>query len=162
MKSKDEIFDHFKEFKALVENVTRKKMKVLHSDNGGEYIDKDFTYFCVKEGIRREWTTPYNPQRNGVAERKNKTIVGAAKVMLYEHDLPTFLWADTCNTTIYIQNMTSHRALGKKTSEAIFIGKKPKVSHFRILGNIAYYHMPDDKCTKLDQTAKKGFFIRYN
>ena len=60
LKTKDDIFGRFKEFKALVENLIRKKIKVLHLDNGGEYVDKDFTDFCAKEGIRREWTTPYN------------------------------------------------------------------------------------------------------
>jgi len=58
-----------------VENATRENIKVLRSDNGGEYIDKYFTGFYAKEGIKREWTTPYNPQQNGVAEQKNKTNV---------------------------------------------------------------------------------------
>jgi len=65
LKTKDEVFDRFKEFKALVENLTEKKIKVLLSDNGGEYIDKDFTNFCAREGIRREWTTPYNLEQKG-------------------------------------------------------------------------------------------------
>lgn len=84
LKIKDEVFDQFREFKALVENMSGKNIKVLHSDNGGEYTDRDFTDFYAKEGIKREWTTPYNPEHNGVAERKNRTIVGAAKAMLYD------------------------------------------------------------------------------
>eukprot|EP00253_Pinus_taeda_P027262 PITA_27262 len=60
LKTKDEAFDRFREFKALVENMTRKKIKVLRLDNGGEYTDKDFTHFYAKESIKREWTTPYN------------------------------------------------------------------------------------------------------
>ena len=79
LKTKDEVFERFKEFKALVENSTEKKIKKLKSDNGGEYIDKDFTSFCAEEGIKREWTAPYNPEQNGVAERKNKTIVEVAR-----------------------------------------------------------------------------------
>jgi len=70
LKTKYEVFDHFREVKALVENATGKKIKVIHLDNGGEYIDKYFIDFCAKEGIKREWTTPYNPQQNGVVERK--------------------------------------------------------------------------------------------
>ena len=84
MKTKNEVFDRFIEFKALVENATGKKIKVLRSDNEDEYTHKDFTCLCAKEGIRREWTTPYNPQHNGVAERKNRSIVGVAKEMLYD------------------------------------------------------------------------------
>jgi len=74
----------------------------LRSNNGGEYTDKNFTFFCAKEGIRREWTAPYNPKHNGVAERENKTVVGATKAMLYDQDLPRYLWAEACNTAIYI------------------------------------------------------------
>ena len=111
--------------------MTGKKIKVLLLDNGGEYTDKDFTNFCVKEGIKREWTTPYNPEQNGVAERKNKTIVGATKVMLYDQDLPKYLWAEACNTIVYIQNRTPHRASGKRTPKGVFIGKKPEVSHLK-------------------------------
>ena len=62
LKTKDEVSCRFKEFKALVENLTRKKIKVLRSDNGGEYVNKDFTDFCAKEEIRKEWTAPYNPE----------------------------------------------------------------------------------------------------
>ena len=108
MKTKDEVFCQFKEFKALVENLTGKKIKVLHSDNGGEYVDKDFTDYCAKEGIKREWKAPYNPKQNGVAERKSRTIVEAARAMLYDKDMPKFLWAEACNTVVYIQNKTPH------------------------------------------------------
>jgi transposase InsO family protein len=61
----------FQEFKALVENQTRKKIKVLRTDNGGEYTSKEFMDFCAKEGIMRELIVPYHPQHNGVAERNN-------------------------------------------------------------------------------------------
>ena len=60
--------------------------------NSGEYSDKKFTAFCAREGIRREWTTPYNLEQNGVVERKNWTIVGATKAILYDQDMPIFLW----------------------------------------------------------------------
>jgi len=104
LKTKDEAFTRFREFKALVENAIMKKIKVLCSDNGGEYTNSDFMSFCVKEGIRREWTTPYNPQHNGVVEWKNRSIVGAAKAILYDRDLPKFLWVEVCNTTVFTQN----------------------------------------------------------
>jgi len=78
LKTKDEVFGRFKEFKALVENLIGKKIKVLHSNNGGEYVDKDFTDFCAREGIEREWTTPYNPEQNGVAERKKQDYCGCS------------------------------------------------------------------------------------
>jgi len=135
--------------------MTRKKIKVLHLDNGGEYKDKDFTDFYAKESIKREWTTPYNPDQNGVAEQKNRTIVGSTKAILYDQDLPKYLWAKACNMAVYIQTRTPHKALGKRMPKGVFTWKKSEVSHLRIFGSVAYYHIPDKKHTELDQTTEK-------
>jgi transposase InsO family protein len=77
-----EVFDRFKEFKALVENQTEKIIKVLRTDNGGEFCRNEFEEFCKKCGIARQKTTPYTPQQNGVAERMNKTLMEKARCML--------------------------------------------------------------------------------
>jgi transposase InsO family protein len=68
LKTKDEVFSKFKEFKALIENLCEIKIKILRSDNGGECTSKEFLKFYKNVGIKRELTTPYNPQQNGVAE----------------------------------------------------------------------------------------------
>jgi transposase InsO family protein len=62
LKTKSEVFKRFQEFKALVENQTGRKIKVLRSDNGGEYTSTEFADFCTQQGIRRQLTVPYNPQ----------------------------------------------------------------------------------------------------
>lgn len=74
LKAKNETLGKFQEFKALVENQTSRKIRALRSDNGGECISGEFNDFCRKARIKRELTVPYNPQQNGVAERKNKTV----------------------------------------------------------------------------------------
>jgi transposase InsO family protein len=84
MKTKGQVFNQFQEFKALVENQTGKKIRVLRTKTGGEYTSKEFIDFCAGEGIRRELTIPYNTQQNGVAERKNSAIVGFARAMLHD------------------------------------------------------------------------------
>ena len=68
-----------------------RKIKSLRSDNGGEYTLGEFVDYCAEAGIRREFTVPYKPQQNGVAERKNRSLVGAAKAMLHDQGLPLFL-----------------------------------------------------------------------
>jgi hypothetical protein len=79
LKTKDEVFSKFKEFKALIENLSERKIKILRSDNGGEYTSKEFVNFCKDVGIKRELTTPYNPQQNGVAERKEQNHTGSCE-----------------------------------------------------------------------------------
>lgn len=91
---KDQTFSRFCEFKSLAEKVSRKKIREFHSGNGGEYVSQQFTDFYLAEGVKQELTTPHNPQQNGVAERKNKSIVGAARVMLHDQILPLHLWVE--------------------------------------------------------------------
>eukprot|EP00253_Pinus_taeda_P006996 PITA_06996 len=75
IRKKRETYSKFCEFKALVEKESGKKVKALRSDNGGEYISGEFKDICSAEGIQRELIAPHNPQQNGVAKRKNRTIV---------------------------------------------------------------------------------------
>jgi hypothetical protein len=123
-----EVFNKIKEFKALIKNLSERKIKILRSDNGGEYTSKEFVSFCRDVGIKRELTTPYNPQQNGVAERKNRTMLEGE-----DQDLPMCLWAEAAMAVVYVQNRLSHSALGFKTPEEMFTGKKPEVSHLKYL-----------------------------
>ena len=131
----------------------------MRSDNGGEYTSGDFVDFCANEGIQKEFIVPYTPQQNGVAETKNGAIIGAAKAMLHDQGLPLFLWAEACNTAIYLQNKSPHKALGNITPEEAFLGKKMQLTHLRIFGCVTYSQVPKEKRTKLDPTAKKGIFL---
>ena len=87
MKNKDEVFSKFKEFKALIENHIEKKIKTFLSENGGEFTSNDFKDLCKESRIKRELFTPYNPQQNGIAEWKNRTMMEAARAMLHDQDL---------------------------------------------------------------------------
>ena len=115
MKSKDEVFSKFKEFKALVENHTERKIKTLRLDNGREFTSEEFKELCREFEIKRELNTPYNPQQNGVAERKNKIIMEAVKAMLHNQDLSMHLWEEASRTTVYVHNRTPHQVLNNKT-----------------------------------------------
>jgi len=95
MKSKDEVFIEFQEFKIAVENQIRKKIKVLGLDNGGKYTSNEFKDFYKEVGIKRELTISYNPQQNGIAARKTKSIIRFVMAMIHYQDLPMFLCVDT-------------------------------------------------------------------
>jgi hypothetical protein len=82
--------------------------------------------------------------------------------MLHDQNLSKFPWAEACNTAVYLQNRSPHKVLGNVTLEKAFTGKKPNISHLRIFGCVAYYHIPAEKRTKLDPTAEKGILVGYS
>jgi hypothetical protein len=162
LKNKDGVLAKFQEFKAQVENLTRRKIKVLRSDNGGEYTSKEFVSFCLEVGIKRELTVLYNSQQNGVTERKNITIIEATKAMIHDQSLPMTLWAEACMTTLYVQNRSPHQILKNITPEEAFTKVKPQIGHFIIFGCPMYLHVPKEKRSKLEPSGRKGTFVGYN
>jgi hypothetical protein len=101
---------------------------------------------------------PYNPQQNGVVERKNKAICEATKAMMFDQDLPNYLWEESTPTTMYIQNMCPHDILKDETLEEVFSGIKPEVGNIRIFGCSMYIHVPKEKRKKMEPSRKKGVF----
>ena len=138
----------------------------MRIDNGGEYTSKEFLEFCSWEEIKKEHTVPHTLQQNGVVERKNKTLnktlIGAAKAMLFDKGLPLFLWAEAYRTTVYIQNRCPYPTLGRKTLKEVFTGTRPDVSHLRIFGSVCYCHIHADIRKKLDPSGEKGLLVGYN
>ena len=73
LKLKSEFFDKFVKYKALVEKQSRHRLQMLRTDNGGKYVNNNFTSYCTTEGIQMKHIVPYTPQQNGVTKRKNRT-----------------------------------------------------------------------------------------
>ena len=111
LKKKSKVFDKFKEFKALVENQTEKKIKVLKTNNGGEFCNKEFEELCKKCGIARQKTTTYTPQKNGVAERMNRALMEKARSMLNGVGLGQELWAEVVEAACYLLNRSPSSSL---------------------------------------------------
>jgi hypothetical protein len=103
-----------------------------------------------------------SPQQNGVAKRKNRSIVEATKAMICDQNLPMIMWAEASMIVVYIQNKSPHKILKNMTPEEAFTGVKPKVGHFSIFGCPVYIHVPKEKRTKLDPSGRKGTFVGYS
>ena len=172
IKSKSEVLSKFKEYVNSVEKHTGQQImklnilaeddvKVLRSDNGGEYTSNNFAKFCVKKGISREFTVPYCPQQNGVAERMNRTIMEGARSMLYQAKLPLDFWAEACSTAVYLHNRSPTTALKNETPFERLFGRRPDISHLRVFGCVSYVHVPDGQRRKLDAKARKSIFVGY-
>eukprot|EP00253_Pinus_taeda_P015069 PITA_15069 len=115
MEAKSEALDTFKKFKALVENERGCKIKCLRTDRVGEFCSKDFQSYCDMNGIRRQHTTAYTPQQNGIAERKNRVVVEMARCMLQTKGLGNSYWGDAVATALYILNHSPTSALENMT-----------------------------------------------
>ncbi|GKA90443.1 putative ribonuclease H-like domain-containing protein, partial [Tanacetum coccineum] len=102
--TKDETSEILKIFIKEVENLVDKKVKIIRSDNGTEFKNKVMDDFCREKGIKREYSVARTPQQNGVAERKNRTLIEAARTMLADSKLPTTFWAEAVSTACYVQN----------------------------------------------------------
>ncbi|KAA0061308.1 UBN2 domain-containing protein [Cucumis melo var. makuwa] len=101
--------EKFKHFKAKVEKQSGMFIKSLRSDRGGEFLSNNFNNFCKEHGILRELTTPYTPEQNGVAERKNRTVVEMARSMLQMKCLLNDFLAEAVSTSIYLLNISPQR-----------------------------------------------------
>ena len=103
----------------------------------------------------------YGAPEGSTRERKNRTIMEVVKTIIYDQDLPIHLWEEASRTVLYVHNRIFHSALGFKTLEEMFTGKKPEVSHLKIFGCPVYIHILKEKRTKLDPFGKKGIFVGY-
>lgn len=104
LRSKGEVFDKFIEFKNFVEKQTGKKIKVIRSDDGSEYVNKNFNEHFIANGIKHEKTVTYTPQQNGVAERMNRTIMEKVRCLLIDADMAHVFWAEALSAAIDIIN----------------------------------------------------------
>ena len=162
LKEKSEVFEMFKKFRVMVEKETNKHIKAVWSDRGGEFTSTEFMKYCEEHGIRRFLTASYSPKQNGVAERKNRTILDMVRSMMKSKNMPKEFWAEAVQCAIYIQNRCPHARLNGKTPQEVWSGQKPSVSHLKVFGSVAYAHVPSQQRTKLEDKCKKYVFIGYD
>jgi len=158
LKTKDEAYHKFREWKQAVENQTGKKIKYLRTDNGLEFCNTQFDNLCKEAGIKRHRTCTYTPQQNGVSERMNKTIMDIVRSMLAETGMSQEFWAEATSTAVYLINRTPNSFIGFKLPEEVWTGTKPDLSHLRRFGCSAYVHVTQDKTSP---RAVKGVFMGY-
>ena len=161
IKHKSEVFERFTEFVEQVENLSGYRVKSLRSDNGTEYSSQAFAEYCKIKGIKREYTIPYTPQQNGVAERANRTIMESVRSMLYHANLPLIFWAEAVSTAVYLKNRSPTSHLKDITPYECWYKEKPDVSNIKVFGCKSYVHIPDQKRGKLDKKSIPCIFVGY-
>ena len=142
LKHKHEVYTRFLERKSMVERSTGRKLKTLHTDNGGECRVKSY---LRTEGVRHELTVPKTPEQNGIAERMNRTLVESVRSMLADAQLPHKFWVEVLSTAVYLRNRSPTVGVQDVTPYEAWTGGKPRVKHLRVFGCVAYAHIPKDE-----------------
>ena len=142
IKERSEVLDKFKIFKAEVENQHNLKIKVVRSNRGGEYygrhtpygqVPRPFARFLQKNSIVAQYSTPGEPQQNGVAERRNRTLMNMVRSMISYSSLPISLWMEALKTAIHILNRVSSKSV-PKTPYELWTGKGTLTKLFTCVG----------------------------
>lgn len=161
LKTKDQVFESFKNFKTLVEKQKGVSIKCLRSDGGGEFCSKEFENFLTKNGIIHQKTNSYTPQQNGISERMNRTIMEKTRCLMFDANFDNRFWAEAVNTAAYLRNRTGTSGLSGKTPFEVWHGRKPDISNLRIFGSEVMTHIPKERRLKLDRKSKKMFIVGY-
>ena len=136
-------------------------IKVLRSDNGGEYQNAGMNRFCKSNSIKQEYTVPYNPEQNGMAERMNRTLVEMTRCMIKESGLGKQYWCEAMMTAADIRNILPNSMNNSSSPFEMVLKKKPRFDHMRVFGEQCYAHVPREKRKKLDDTGVKCYFLGY-
>nr|GEU48121.1 hypothetical protein [Tanacetum cinerariifolium] len=162
LRTKDETSNILRNFITEIENLKDIMVKIIRCDNGGEFKNQEMNKFCIKKGIKREFSNARTPQQNGVAERRNRTLIEAARTMLADAKLPVTFWAEAVNTACYVQNKVLVNKSQDKTLYELFNSSihaigflRPFRCHIMILNTL-------DHLGKFDAKRVEGYFVRYS
>ncbi|GJQ95621.1 putative ribonuclease H-like domain-containing protein [Tanacetum coccineum] len=158
----DETSGILKSFIIGIENLVDHKVKVIRCDNGTEFKNKEMNQFCEMKGIMRQFSIARTPQQNRVAERRNRTLIEAARTMLADFKLPTTFWAEAVNTACYVQNRVLVVKPHNKTPYERFHGRTPTLSFMRPFKCPVTIFNTIDHLGKFDGKDDEGFFVRYS
>nr|GEU69536.1 putative ribonuclease H-like domain-containing protein [Tanacetum cinerariifolium] len=143
--TKDETFYIFKDFIALIENQLNKKVKAIRCDNRIDFWNAKLIDLCEEKGIKRDYSNARTSQQNVVAERKNRTLIEAARSMLADFKLPTMFWTEAVSTACYVLNTVSITSPHNKTPYELLSGKVLNIRHLKPCKAYRVYNLSSKK-----------------
>lgn len=162
LRQKSGVLEAFKLFKNYAEKQTGKQIKSLQSDNGREYYkNAPFDDYLSEHGIERRLSVPRTPQQNGVAERKNRTLLDMARCLMVQSSLPPSFWSEAIATACHIRNRCPTSSLKGKIPYEVWTGELLNVDHLRTFGSKVMVLNKDPTKDKLQERAFEGTFVGY-
>ncbi|CAI7844570.1 unnamed protein product [Closterium sp. NIES-54] len=149
-----------KEWMPRAQRESEHKVKVIRSDNGGEFIGADFESVLKKKGIQHQLTVPHNPQQNGVAERFNRTLQEGARTLLGRAGLPDPFWVTALRQVALVKNRVLATVGDKQwVPYTKWYGSAPAVNMLRAYGCMVVFHVPKEKRGKLEASGRWGVHL---
>ncbi|GKC76965.1 retrovirus-related pol polyprotein from transposon TNT 1-94 [Tanacetum coccineum] len=161
LRSKDENPEVVIKFLKQIQVGLNKTVRYIRTDNGTEFVNKDLTEYYERVSIFHQKSVPRTPQQNDVVERRNHTLVEAARTMLIFSKALMFLWAEAVATACYTQNRSLIHTRHNKTPYELVHDKKPDLTFFRVFGALCYPTNDSEDLGKLQPTADIGIFVGY-
>nr|GEU42067.1 retrovirus-related Pol polyprotein from transposon TNT 1-94 [Tanacetum cinerariifolium] len=149
-------------FVMMVENQNDVKVKQTRTDNRTEFRNHKLESFCDEKGISQNFSHPYTPEQNGVAKRKNKTLIEAARTMLNRSVLSKHFWTEAAKIACYTQNKSIIVKRHDKTPHEIFRERILDISYFYVFGCPVFIHNHKDYLGKFDAKADDRYFLGYS
>ncbi|KAJ9565935.1 hypothetical protein OSB04_001901 [Centaurea solstitialis] len=162
LRSKSDAPEEIILFVRKMERLNNLTVRSIRSDHGTEFKNSTLETFFDQKGISQNFSSVRTPQQNGVAERRNRTLIEAARSMLSEANLATQFWAEAVNTTCYIQNRSLIVKRFKRTPYELFRNRKPSIEHLHIFGCVCYILNNKDNLGKFDSKSDDGIFLGYS
>ncbi|GKC88227.1 retrovirus-related pol polyprotein from transposon TNT 1-94 [Tanacetum coccineum] len=159
--SKDEAPDFIIKFLKMIQVRLNATVRNIRTDNGTEFVNQTLRDYYEQVGISHETSVARTPQQNGVVERRNRTLVEAARTMLIFAQAPLFLWAEAIATACYTQNRSIIRRRHGKTPYELLHDRKPNLSYLYVFGALCYPNNDSENLGKLQAKADIGIFIGY-
>ncbi|KAI3720023.1 hypothetical protein L6452_20930 [Arctium lappa] len=162
LRSKDETPDALITFLKTTQVKMQKQVKILRTDNGTEFKNKTVEEYLESVRISHQYSAARTPQQNGVVERRNRTLVEAARTMLSQSELPLFLWAEAVSTACHTQNRSMIHRRFKKTPYALINNRTPTIKYFHVFGCTCYVLNDRENLNKFSAKADEGIFVGYS
>ncbi|GJV95024.1 retrovirus-related pol polyprotein from transposon TNT 1-94 [Tanacetum coccineum] len=162
LKKKSDAADCIMSFIRKMKNLNEVRVNELRSDNGTEFRNHKLKEFCDEKGISQNFSSPCTPEQNGIAERRNRTLIKAARTMLNSAKLPKQFWGEAVNTACYTQNRSIIVKRHRKTAYDVFRGRSPDISYFYVFGCPVHIYNHRDHLGKFDEKADDGLFLGYS
>ncbi|GJW07235.1 retrovirus-related pol polyprotein from transposon TNT 1-94 [Tanacetum coccineum] len=159
LRSKDETPEVLIDFLRLVQRGLHAQVRTVRTDKGTKFLNKTLHAYFAQEGIEHQTSTARTPEQNGVVERRNRTLVEAARTMLSAAKVPLYFWTEAIATTCFTQNRSLVIPRHEKTPYHIINGRKPSVNFFYIFGSLCYIVRDGENLDKMKEKGDACIFM---